>query len=157
MLRSRVLTVVAVIAVGAVAGCSFSSAPAQWTAPTVDPAGSKTVVCAKIRADLTKRIGNIGSAMGEMIGANTADDDDGAQAAAAGITAELSGIATDITQASAVANDSSLRSAATLAASSVTALAGDNTYVGDIDSLDDIPGAINKISKAAQPIADACR
>lgn len=158
MLRSRVLTVLAMIAIGAVAGCSASTdTPAKWNAPTADPAGSKAVVCAKIRADLARRIGNIGGAMGKMIGANTADDDDDAQAAEASITAQLSGIAADLTQATAGADDSALRSAATRAASSLTALAGDNGYVSGIDSLDDIPGAIGKISKAAQPIADACR
>src|SRR5262245_14752085 len=158
MLRSMVLTAVAMVAVGAVAGCSSSgSTPARWTAPTVDPAGSKAVVCAKIRSDLTKRIDSIGGAMGKLVGANTADDHDSAQAAQASITAQLSGIATDLTQDGAKASDTSLRSAATRAARSMSALAGDDSYVSGIDSLDDIPGAIGKISTATQPIADACR
>jgi hypothetical protein len=158
LLRRMVLIAVAVAAAGAGAACSVSPVvPARWSTPAGDPSGSTTAVCARIRSDLRARMGTIGAAMGKMVGADNADDHDDARTARASITAQLNAMASELSQAGAAADDSAFQAAATQAARSVSALASDSTYVSGIDSLADVPPAINKISVAVQPIADACR
>jgi phage shock protein A len=95
--------------------------------------------------------------MGDYLGYRTADDDDDVVEARRAVTAQVNALGSDISRAGRNASDESVRSAAARASAAVDRVVASSNFFDDIDSLSDIPAAIDKISDAAQPVADACR
>jgi hypothetical protein len=141
-------------------GTEAANAPAPaGTAvlPSADASGATVNVCHQIRADLTSRMDSLGEAMGDYLGYRTADDDDDVVEARRAVTVQVKALGSDISRAGRAASDESLRSAAAKASAAVDRVVASSNFLDDIDSLSDIPAAIDKISDAAQPVADACR
>jgi hypothetical protein len=140
-------------------GTATSTAPAPAIpvgSPTVDPSGATDRVCEQIRSDLASRMDSLGEAMGDYLGFRAIDDDaiDDAREA---VIAQIKALGSAISRAGRAANDEAVRVAAAKAGAAIDRVAASTEFFEDIDSLSDIPAAIDKISDAAQPIADACR
>ncbi len=153
-------------AIGAVllallAGCVTQAANAPSPAatavsPAADPSGATATVCKQIRSDLANRMSSLGEALGDYLGYRAADDDDAVEDARAAVTAQVKELGADISRVGRAANDAAVRTAASNASAALDRLAVSSGFFTDIDALSDIPAAIDKISDAAQPIADAC-
>lgn len=149
------------VLVALLAGCatqaaSAPSSTATAVSPAADPSGATATVCKQIRSDLASRMSPLGEALGDYLGYRAADDDDAAEDARAAVTAQVKELGSDIARAGRAANDAAVRTAASAAAAAVDRVAVSKEFFLDIDSLSDIPAAIDKISDAAQPVADAC-
>jgi hypothetical protein len=150
-----------VLLVALLAGCvtQAANAPsptATAISSTADPSGATATVCKQIRSDLASRMSSLGEALGDYLGYRAADDDDDVADARAAVTAQVKALGSDISRAARSANDVAIRTAAANASAAVDRVAVSSDFFSDLDSLSDIPAAIDKISDAAQPVADAC-
>jgi hypothetical protein len=145
--------------VGLMAACgtAASSTPATVVSPAADPSGATASVCSQIRADLTSRMDSLGDAIGDYLGYRTAGAADSLEEAGEAVTGQVKALAADISRAGEAATDADVRAAASKAAAAIARVAADHDFLSDINSLSDVPAAIDKISDAAQPVADACR
>ena len=147
--------------VALLAGCMTQAANApspRATAisPTADPSGATASVCQQIRSDLGSRMSSLGEALGDYLGYRAADEDDAVEDARTAVTAQVKELGAAISRVGRAANDAAIREAASKASTAVDRVAVSSDFFNDIDSLSDIPAAIDKISDAAQPIANAC-
>jgi hypothetical protein len=148
------------VLVALLAGCVTQAAnapsPRSTASPTADPSGATVTVCKQIRSDLGSRMSSLGEALGDYLGYRAADDDDAVEDARAAVTAQVKELGAAISRVGHAANDVSVRTAASKASAAVDRVAVSGDFFSDLDSLSDIPAAIDKISDAAQPITDAC-
>ena len=100
---------------------------------------------------------SLGEAIGDYLGYRTADDDDDVVEARRAVTTQVKALGSDISRAGRDASDQTVRAAAAKSSAAVDRVVATSDFFDDIDSLSDIPAAIDKISDAAQPVADACR
>jgi len=98
----------------------------------------------------------LGTALGTYVGANAADADDAAEDARETATKDLHDLAADLKRLGASAGADSVQGAAMKASDAVTAIANDSDFVSDVMSVADIPKAVDRISTATRPLADAC-
>jgi hypothetical protein len=151
------VTGAALIGLMAACGTAASSAPATVISPAADPSGATATACNQLRADLASRMDSLGEAIGDYLGYRAADDDDALQDAGVAVTGQVKALAADISRVGEAATDANVRAAASKAAAAIARVAANHDFLSDIDSLSDVPAAIDKISDAAQPVADACR
>jgi ABC-type phosphate transport system substrate-binding protein len=140
-------------------GTAAANAPAPAgtaISPAADASSATVSVCQQIRSDLASRMDSLGEAMGDYLGYQAADDDKDVVAARRAVTAQVNALGSDISRAGRAATDETLRAAAEKASTAVDRVVASSDFFDDIDSLSDIPAAIDKISDAAQPVADAC-
>ena len=147
--------------VSLLAGCmtQAANAPAPRTtavSPTADSSGATATVCKQIRSDLASRMSSLGEALGDYLGYRAADDDDAVEDARVAVTAQVKEIGSAISRVGRAASDSAVREAASKASAAIDRVAASSDLFSDLDSLSDIPAAVDKISDAAQPIASAC-
>jgi hypothetical protein len=164
MRRLLAASVVLVVTAVASAGCtpkSGSAAPA-WHSPgaaqaTTDTGpGSSTTVCGGIRAVVTADMGPLGTAFGTLVGAGTAGDSDDQEKLEDQAAAALRKLGTDISTATAAADDTTLRQAGKTADANIDALAADPSYLTGITSMDAITAATTKLQQATTPVVSAC-
>jgi hypothetical protein len=149
------------VLVALLAGCVTQAANAPSpgvtaVSPTADPSGVTATVCKQIRSDVASRMSSLGEALGDYLGYQAADDDDAVEDAREAVTAQVKELGAAISRAGRAANDAAIREAASKASAAVDQVAVSSDLFSGLDSLPDIPAAIDKISDAAQPIADAC-
>ncbi len=163
----RLLTASVVLVAAAVvsSGCTAKSGPAEpaWHAPGSTQAaadsgpGSATTVCGSIRTVVTKDMGPLGTAFGTMVGKATAnDDDDDQEKAVAQAATAMKKLGSDISSATAVADDATLREAGKTAEANIVALAADPAYLSGITTMDAMASAITKLQQATGPVTTAC-
>jgi phage shock protein A len=99
---------------------------------------------------------SLGEALGDYLGYRAADDDDAVEDAREAVKTQVKALGSDILRAGHAANDPAIRTAASKASAAVDRVAVSSGFFSDLDSLSDIPAAIDKISDAAQPMAGAC-
>ena len=151
----------ALIAVTLTASCGSGSDPTHVGTPaspvadsTVD--NSTSAACGHIRSAVATRMTALGTALGTYVGANAADADDAAEDARETATKDLHDLAADLKRLGASAGADSVQGAAMKASDAVTAIANDSDFVSDVMSVADIPKAVDRISTATRPLADAC-
>jgi hypothetical protein len=149
------------VLVALLAGCMTQAANAPGprataVSPTADPRGATATSCKQIRSDLASRMSSLGEAMGDYLGYRAADDDDAVEDARQAVTAQVKELGAAISRVGRATNDAAIREAASKASVAVDQVAVSSDFFSDLDSLSDIPAAIDKISDAAQPIANAC-
>jgi hypothetical protein len=164
--RPRRLAVLGVAAVCvALAGGCDSLAPSPDSSPratsfdsatTDQPAGATEIVCGKIRASVSAHMTTLGTDIGKYVGYRLADGDDATEDEQEAVVAEIKSLASDISRLGATASDASLRSTAARVSHSLDTIAADSDFVPDIDSMSDVPGAVDKLTDAARPLAAAC-
>jgi hypothetical protein len=148
------------VALLAACGTAAANAPAPAAtvvSPAADPNGATANVCKRIRSDLSSRMSSLGETMGDYLGYRAADDDDAMADASQALTAQVKELGSAISRAGRSATDAAFREAASKASAAIDRVAASHDFLDHIDSLSDIPAAIDKISDAAQPVADACR
>jgi hypothetical protein len=164
MRRLLATSVVLLAAVVASAGCSSTSganepawhSPGSTQAAPDDGPGSATVVCGSIRTVVTSDMGPLGSAFGAMVGKATAKDDDDQEKAEDQAATALKKLGSDISAASAVATDTTLRAAGKTVEANIVALAADPSYLSGITTMDAIAAATTKLQQATGPVTAAC-
>jgi hypothetical protein len=150
----------ALVALLTACGTQAASSPAPAgtvVSPAADSSGARVNVCKQIRSDLASHMDSLGEAIGDYLGYKTADDDDDVADARRAVTAQVKALGSDISRAGRAATDEAVRAAAVKASAAIDRVVASSDFFDDIDSLSDIPAAIDKISDAAQPVADACR
>jgi hypothetical protein len=155
---------VAAVSVALAGGCdSLGSSPdSSPTATSVDsattdpPPGATEIVCGKIRASVSAHMTTLGTDIGKYVGDRLADGDDATEDERDAVVAEIKSLASDISRLGASASDASLRSTADRVSHSLDTIADNQDFVTDIDSMSDVPGAVDKLTDAAQPLAAAC-
>jgi hypothetical protein len=148
------------VALMAACGTAAANAPTPTVtgvSPAADPSGATANVCKLIRADLSSRMNSLGEAMGDYLGYRAADDAGAMDDAGQAVTAQVKELGSAISRAGHSATDAAFRAAALKASTAIDRVAASHDFLDDIGSLSDIPAAIDKVSDAAQPVADACR
>jgi len=163
-MRAVLLISAAALSAVLASGCdslrpSPSSTPqgtAVGSATTDAPPDATDTVCGKIRSTVSTHMSSLGTAMGRYVGYQLADNDDAVEDEQEAIDADIRSMASDISRFGATASDASLRSTAGRVARALDAIAADLDFVTDIDSMSDVPPAIDKLRDTAQPLAEEC-
>lgn len=157
MMRGVLLVAAAGVA-ALLAGCTSPgpAAAAPWSAPVTPSGSARTAVCAQVRSAFGDAMEPLGTALGQLVGAQAAGDRKAANAAGQDAVSELKAISAKLTTISAGAADADLRQAITSAKGSIDQLAADPTFLSDVGGITDIPSAVGKVSTAANQVASAC-
>lgn len=150
------------VAMGA-AGCDTStsgdkSTVAPWPSPGLaGAAGAKSDVCTQVRNAITSHMAPLGTALGQYVGYRTSTDGPDQTTAATSVRTQITSIGTAITDATSGAADDPVRTAAQSAAASLKILTDDPAFLSDINTVADLPVAMDKLTAAIQPLANACQ
>lgn len=162
-MRKVCVLVALAVAVLGVTGCETSTAArtaTPWGSP--DAAGSgvavtKSDVCRRVFTSISGHMTPLGTALGQFVGYRAATDAPDKATAAKAVADEITDLATAITGDTAASADGGVVMAAQTASASLTALAGDATLLSEVETLDDVLDALDKLTVALQPLADACQ
>jgi hypothetical protein len=147
-----------------IAGCTVSTGGPSTAAPWSSPAGgqsgaalTKSQACTRVRTSISDQMKPLGAALGQYVGYAAASDSADKSDAADAVAQEVTDLATTITGDTSAASDDGLVKAAEAATASLKTLSTDPGFLADLTTIDDIPAALNKITVAIQPLADACQ